>query len=152
MNCTNRTQKKIMAYSALFKKWAFSMKRNTKISKDLSIKGLRKCPLGIHKLLSCSIRSVKPPPFNLRKGGDCRLLEYQGGVGDVVNLSGSKSIDLFGCTQLVELMHLKFENYINDGHFLASRREFIEKGYEKFLALLCDVKRKVVVIRWCSLR
>ncbi|MEW5549834.1 hypothetical protein ABGT24_15625 [Peribacillus frigoritolerans] len=50
-------------------------------------------------------------------------------MGDVVNLSGSKSIDLFGgCTQQVELMRLKFENYINDGHFLASRREFIEKG------------------------
>jgi hypothetical protein len=50
-------------------------------------------------------------------------------VGDVVNLSGSKSIDLFGgCTQQVELMRLKFKNYINDGHFLASRREFIEKG------------------------
>jgi hypothetical protein len=68
---------------------------------------LRKCPLDIHKLLSCSILSVKPPPF-LEKEGDCRLLGYQGSVGDVVNLSGSKSIDLFGgCTQLVELMHLK---------------------------------------------
>lgn len=88
--------------------------------------------MDIHKLLSCSIRSVKPPPFNLRKEGDCRLLGYQGSVGDVVNWSGSKSIDLFGgCTQLVELMHLKFENYINDGHFLASRREVVEKGYEK---------------------
>lgn len=58
-------------------------------------------------------------------------------MGDVVNLSGSKSIDLFGgCTQLVELMHLKFENYINDGHFLASRREFIEKGYEKISCVM----------------
>lgn len=90
--------------------------------------------MDIHKLLSCSIRSVKPPPFNLRKGGDCGLSGNQGSVSDVFNLSGSKSIEfhLFdSCTQLVELMHLKFENYIKDGHFLASRREFIEKGYEK---------------------
>lgn len=57
-------------------------------------------------------------------------------MGDVVNLSGSKSIDLFGgCTQLVELMHLKFENYINDGHFLASRRESLKRDTKKFLAL-----------------
>ncbi|MGN7394238.1 hypothetical protein [Peribacillus frigoritolerans] len=95
--------------------------------------------MDIHKLLSCSIRSVKPPLSILEKEGDCRLLGYQGSVGDVVNLPGSKSIDLFGgCTQLVELMHLKFENYINDGHFLASRRAFIEKGYEK---ISCVVMR-----------
>lgn len=62
-------------------------------------------------------------------------------MGDVVNLSGSKSIDLFGgCTQLVELMHLKFENYISDEHFLASRREFIEKGYEKITCIMSSEK------------
>jgi len=64
-------------------------------------------------------------------------------VGDVFNLSGSKSIDLFGgCTQLVELRHLKFENYINDGHghLLASRREFIEKGYEKITCVMRSEK------------
>ncbi|AZV61112.1 hypothetical protein DOZ91_11100 [Peribacillus frigoritolerans] len=62
-------------------------------------------------------------------------------MGDVVNLSGSKSIDLFGgCTQQVELMRLKFENYINDGHFLASRREFIEKGYEKISCVMRSEK------------
>ena len=95
----------------------------------------------IHKLLSCSIRSVKPRLSILEKEGECRLLEYRGGVGNVVNLSGSKSIDLFGgCTQLVELRHLKFENYINDGHFLASRREFIEKGYEKITCVMRSEK------------
>ncbi|WP_318263849.1 hypothetical protein [Peribacillus simplex] len=36
---------------------------------------------------------------------------------------------LAAALKLDELMHLKFENYINDGHFLASRREFIEKEY-----------------------
>ncbi|WP_249594155.1 hypothetical protein [Peribacillus frigoritolerans] len=62
-------------------------------------------------------------------------------MGDVVNLSGSKSIDLFGgCTQLVEMVHLKFGNYIKDGHFLASRREFIEKGYEKISCVMKSEK------------
>lgn len=62
-------------------------------------------------------------------------------MGDVVNLSGSKSIYLFGgCTQLVELIYLKFENYINDGHFLASRREFIEKVYEKITCVMRSEK------------
>jgi hypothetical protein len=37
-------------------------------------------------------------------------------------------------------MHLKFENYIKDGHFLASRREFIEKGYEKISCVMRSVK------------
>jgi hypothetical protein len=37
-------------------------------------------------------------------------------------------------------MHLKFENYINDGHFLASRREFIEKGYEKISCVMRSEK------------
>ncbi|MEC0343176.1 hypothetical protein [Peribacillus frigoritolerans] len=70
---------------------------------------------------------------------------YQGSVGDVVNLSVSKSIEfhLFaGCTQQVELMRLKFENYINDGHFLASRREFIEKGYEKISCVMRSEKEE----------
>ncbi|USK75930.1 hypothetical protein [Peribacillus frigoritolerans] len=40
-----------------------------------------------------------------------------------------------GCIPLDEMKHLKLENYINDGHFLASRREFIERDTKKILAL-----------------
>ncbi|MDM5310649.1 hypothetical protein [Peribacillus frigoritolerans] len=54
----------------------------------------------------------------------------QGSVGDVFG----------GCIQLDEMKHLKLENYINDGHFLASRREFIEKGYKKISCVMRSEK------------
>ena len=62
MSCTNRTQKKIMVISAYLKKWAFSMMRNTKISRRPFKQRIDDGYIDIHKLLSRIKRAVKPPP------------------------------------------------------------------------------------------